>query len=364
MADYDDFDLEQSLESWVLDKCEDWLEHYESNYEDKTRGSERSQIIAPATQQAVESNVAEIEEATFGRGKYFDIHDNVGDKDQKDVQFLRTKLHEDLAKAKIRKDASECLINAAVFGNGIAEVVLEETKEMVPASEPIMGGAMQAVGVNIKERVRVKLRPVMPKNFRIDPVATTIDDALGCAIDEFVSLHSVELLQEQGIYRECHLGTAGSDFNIEPDAEISVYADNKIRLTKYFGLVPTHLLEQEIDHDLDDEVKDSQYVEAIIIIGNEGKLLKAEANPYMMQDRPVVQFPWDIVPNRFWGRGVCEKGYNSQKALDAELRARIDALALTVHPMLAMDATRIPRGTKPEIRAGKLLLTNGDPRRS
>ena len=27
-----------------------------------------------------------------------------------------------------------------------------------------------------------------------------------------------------------------------------------------------------------------------------------------------------------------------------------------------MDATRIPRGTKPEIRAGKILLTNGDPK--
>ena len=48
--------------------------------------------------------------------------------------------------------------------------------------------------------------------------------------------------------------------------------------------------------------------------------LKAEANPYMMGDRPVVAFPWDIVPGRFWGRGVCEKGYNSQKALDTELR--------------------------------------------
>jgi hypothetical protein len=82
----------------------------------------------------------------------------------------------------------------------------------------------------------------------------------------------------------------------------------------------------------------------------------------MMQDRPVVAFPWDVVPSRFWGRGVCEKGYNSQKALDAEIRARIDALALTVHPMMAMDATRIPRGTKPEIRAGKLILTNGDPK--
>lgn len=52
----------------------------------------------------------------------------------------------------------------------------------------------------------------------------------------------------------------------------------------------------------------------------------------------------------------------SQKALDTELRARIDALGLIVHPMLAMDATRIPRGFKPEIRPGKIVLTQGPPR--
>jgi hypothetical protein len=82
----------------------------------------------------------------------------------------------------------------------------------------------------------------------------------------------------------------------------------------------------------------------------------------MMGDRPVVAFPWDVVPGRFWGRGVCEKGYNSQKALDTELRARIDALSLTIHPMMAIDATRLPRGAKPEVRPGKMILTNGDPR--
>ena len=68
------------------------------------------------------------------------------------------------------------------------------------------------------------------------------------------------------------------------------------------------------------------------------------------------------MPGRFWGRGVCEKGYNSQKALDTELRARIDALSLTIHPMMAIDATRLPRGAKPEVRPGKMVLTNGDPR--
>lgn len=372
--------IEQSLQDWVINKVEDWGDYYEQNYSqkheeyyrlwrgiwnasDKTRQAERSQIIAPALQQAVESNVAEIEEATFGRGKYFDIKDNMGDTETEDVMFLRNKLHEDFAKAQIRRDMSECILNSAVFGNGIAEVVLEEINEMKPATEAVMDGAMEAVGVNISKRTVVRLRPILPQNFRIDPVATNVEEALGCAIDEFVSSHVVEQLQESGVYREGYLGTASEDFDLEPDKDIlTVHQDDKVRLTKYYGLVPCHLLEQELDYELSEDEKDGYYVEAVVIIGNEGTLLKAEPSPYMMKDRPVVSFCWDVVPSRFYGRGVCEKGYNSQKALDAELRARIDALALTVHPMLAMDATRIPRGTKPEIRAGKILLTNGDPK--
>ena len=90
--------------------------------------------------------------------------------------------------------------------------------------------------------------------------------------------------------------------------------------------------------------------------------LKAEKNPYMMSDRPVC-IPlgcgaWSI----FGGEVFAKKGYNSQKALDTELRARIDALSLTIHPMMAIDATRLPRGAKPEVRPGKMVLTNGDPR--
>jgi len=110
-----------------------------------------------------------------------------------------------------------------------------------------------------------------------------------------------------------------------------------------------------------DSDDDSYYVEAIVILANGGDLLKAEENPYMMQDRPVVAFPWDVVPGRFWGRGICEKGYNSQKALDAELRARQDALALTVHPMIGVDSTRLPRGMTTDVRPGKTILTIGRP---
>ena len=381
----DNFTLEQDIEGWVMDKCDDWRDHYEANYSDKfeeyyrlwrghwsaqdqTRQSERSKIVSPALQQAVESSVAELEEATFGRGQWFDIKDDVRDQDSADIAVLRGYLEEDFAKNKVRKNVAECLINAAVFGTGIVEVVIEEEKEMAPATQPVMGGELQAVGVTIKDRTCVKLRPVMPQNFLIDPVATDIDSALGCAVDEFVSSHLVEQLQEKGVYRDVQLTEATTDFNLEPDQDLTSFSEDKIRLTKYYGLVPTHLLKEAMAEDDEEEVvefdseeEESYYVEAMVVIANGGILLKAEKNPYMMQDRPVVSFPWDVVPSRFWGRGVCEKGYNSQKALDAELRARIDALALTIHPMMAMDASRMPRGAKPSIQPGKTILTNGNP---
>lgn len=379
----DQFGTEETLESWVMAKCRDWRDHYQTNYEkkfdeyyrlwrgiyaseDRNRESERSQIISPALQQAVESSVAEIEEATFGRGRFFDMKDDISDQENQDVVYLREKLLEDFKANKIRKGVAECLINAAVFGTGIAEIVLEEIKEMKPATQPIMDGQLQAVGVNISDRTVVKLRPVLPQNFLIDPVAVDVENASGVAIDEFVSPHAIEQLQEKGVYKNVPFNFAYPDTDLDPDHELTTQPTDKTRLTKYYGLVPRYLLEndeeyEEIEELVDSEEEEGFYVEAIVVIANGGTLLKAEKNPYMMQDRPVVAFPWDIVPSRFWGRGVCEKGYNSQKALDAELRARIDALALTVHPMMAMDATRLPRGARPEVKAGKIILTNGNP---
>jgi len=105
----------------------------------------------------------------------------------------------------------------------------------------------------------------------------------------------------------------------------------------------------------------SDMVEAIVVIANDGMLLKAEENPYMMKDRPVLSYQDDTVPNRLLGRGTVEKAFNMQKAIDAQTRAHLDSLALTTAPMVAMDATRLPRGMKFEVKAGKAILTNGNP---
>ena len=48
-----------------------------------------------------------------------------------------------------------------------------------------------------------KLRPVLPQNFLIDPVAVDVDSALGVAIDEFVPTHAVETASREGCVQKC-----------------------------------------------------------------------------------------------------------------------------------------------------------------
>ena len=59
-----------------------WRGFYDKK--DKTTDSERSRLISPASQQAVEMTASEMEEATFGRTAWIDIQDDIADEDKDD----------------------------------------------------------------------------------------------------------------------------------------------------------------------------------------------------------------------------------------------------------------------------------------
>jgi hypothetical protein len=385
------------LVDWINDNVSEWRDHRDDNYlsdwkeyerlwrgiwaaEDKVRESERSRITSPALQQAIENHTAEIEEAVFGQGDYlFDIEDDMEDNDPSDVEYMKNYMKECFKKNKVRKAVGDVILLASIYGTGIGEITVKKTKELYPTTQPIEGLDVSAIGVQEVEKVRVALRPINPQNFLIDPNATSIEDAMGVAIEEFVSAHAVAQAISQGIYRDVKsLGDDSvPDSDLEPSSIDTAYDDDKIRVLRYYGLVPKNLLESALKEDGDivslfgeeeesGDVSDlmeeyGDLVEAVVVIANETSLLKAEQTPYMMKDRPVVAYQDDTIPNRFWGRGVAEKGYNMQKAIDAQLRSHLDSLALATVPMMAMDATRLPRGSKFEVRPGKTILTNGNP---
>jgi hypothetical protein len=356
----------------------DWLEYErifngEWDVQDKTRESERSRIVTPATQQAVETRHAEIMEAIFGQGEFFDIQDDIRDVNGSplDVAAIKAQLMEDFKVDKIRKSIDQIELLAELYGTGIGEIVVKTEKVFVPATQAIPGQMGQAaIGVVEQDRIAVKIVPVNPRNFLFDPNGTSIDDCMGVAIEKYVSIHKVVKGQEEGIYRKVKVGTDSMDTDLEPTQEITQYEDDKVKLLTYYGLVPREYLE-ELEEDgaevedlfPEDSLQDeySDLVEAIVVIANDGVLLKAEKNPYMMKDRPILAYQDDTVPNRLLGRGTVEKAYNSQKAIDAQVRSHLDSLALTTSPMMAMDATRLPRGAKFEVKPGKAILTNGNP---
>lgn len=381
---------DKEVVDWVVSHTDTWRDWRDQNYlddwneydrifrgkwapEDRTRESERSRIISPATQQAIETRHAEILEAIFGQGEFFDIKDDIMDVNGNplDIEEIKLKLNEDFARDKIKKAIDQIELMAEIYGTGIGEIIVKSEKEYAPATQAIPGIVGQAaIGVSERDRMSVKLVPVNPKNFLVDPNATSLDDAMGCAIEKFVSVHKVVEGMEKGIYRKIDLGTDGPDDDLEPTDETVTFMDGKVRLLTYYGLVPREYLKQlENDEaevaDLfpEDSLSDdySDLVEAIVVIANGSKLLKAEENPYMMKDRPVMLYQDDTVPGRVFGRGTAEKAYNMQKAIDGSLRMDMDSRALTSAPMMAMDATRLPRGAKFEVRPGKSFLTNGDP---
>ena len=384
-------DSDKEIVNFVVNHCDrwrdwrdvncltDWLEYErifngEWDAQDKTRESERSRIVTPATQQAVETRHAEIMEAIFGQGEFFDIQDDIRDVNGSplDVAAIKAQLMEDFKVDKIRKSIDQIELLAEIYGTGIGEIVVKTEKVFVPATQAIPGQMGQAaIGVVEQDRIAVKIVPVNPRNFLFDPNGTSIDDCMGVAIEKYVSIHKVVKGQEEGIYRKVKVGTDSMDTDLEPTQEVSQYEDDKVKLLTYYGLVPREYLEQ-LENEEDGEVEDlfpedsiqdeySDLVEAIVVIANDGVLLKAEKNPYMMKDRPILAYQDDTVPNRLLGRGTVEKAYNSQKAIDAQVRSHLDSLALTTSPMMAMDATRLPRGAKFEVKPGKAILTNGNP---
>jgi hypothetical protein len=380
---------DKELVSFVVDHCDRWRDYRDSNYldqwleyerifrgewaaEDASRESERSRLITPGTQQAVETRHAEIIEAIFGQGEYFDIKDDIQDLDGNplDVGKLRAQLMEDFSKDKVRKSIDQIVLMAEIYGSGIGEIIVKTEKEYYPSTQPIPGQINQAaIGVMEKDRISVRINPVNPKNFLFDPNGTSIDDCLGVAVEKFVSMHKIVQGIEAGVYRKVDINTDPDDADLEPTQESTQYKDNKVRLLTYYGLVPREYLENlEEQKDIVDLFPENSeadtytdLVEAIVVIANDTLLLKAEPTPYMMKDRPILSYQADTVPNRVMGRGTVEKAYNMQKAMDAQIRSHLDSLALTTSPMIAMDATRLPRGAKFEVKPGKAILTNGAP---
>jgi len=371
------------LAGWIVSKVRDWEDYRNTNFrakwneyyrlwrglwkaEDKTRQSERSQLIAPALQQAIEVTVAELEEAVFSSKRWVDIDKSTIEtpEEEQAMGYLIDQLLKEYELAKVPDAVAEVFLNGAIYGTGIAKVVVKarETRQPVMDEQGVISSEKTIVP-------EVSLVPIDPMEFAIDPLAKNINDAEGCAHILYVHKNSVKQKQEAGVYADVDIGGGKDDSDYWARGEATpLNKHDWVKIIEYHGRVPVELLdpigsavEEELNISAEEQEEKADTVEAIVTIANDGTLLRAVENPFFMQDRSIIAYQHDRVPNRFWGRGIAEKGYSPQKALDTELRGRIDAMSYAIHPMVAINAALVPRdlNTTFKVYPGRSIFTNG-----
>lgn len=392
-TDWAAYSADAALAGWIISKVDKWEDHRNMGYarkwkeywrmwrgmwhsDDKTRQSERSRLIAPALSQAIESSAAEVETILLDKSNWIDLADDIGDKDNRDVQISRNSLLEDLEIVGAKGVCREAILNAAIFGTGIIKlnVMVGEDVTLVRKGGKLVREA--------QEKVFVQPESIRPDEFIPDPAGKTINEMMGCAVRLTKPLHYALEKVQTGEYRSEALAMLSPsaklrsgyevDHGVDAAATLRVADAEPIEITEYQGKVPAHLLDAIVNGGTSDlpvdqlleatDTGDETYVEAIVTIANGSVILRAMVNPFVMRDRGFIASPWEAVPGRFWGRGVGEKGWNPQKALDAELRSRQDSLGYISAPMIGVDAGRIPKGFRMGVQPGKIWPTNGPPR--
>lgn len=395
----------EQLAAWIMEHVDEWEQWRKQNFDprwavylrkwrglwdeaDRTRGSERSHLVSPALQQAVEEAVAEIEEAVLGdKEAWFDIDDDHSDRlaSQKDYQAIRLQLLDDMDYANVSGALIECCgLMGAVYGTAIGKIVVDlhqdrRLKTLVDVSKREV-----TEGVQETDKVAVFLEPVRPDQFVIDtavnkPGREGIAQALGMAHILPRPRHQLRARMEDGIpaadgkpekpatYWDAPLdgGEAATGQGLVTEAGVlkTSDAEDANLVVEYHGLVPKALLDAAAkDGGPVDKIDSREMVESVCTIIDRRWLVAARKNTNLKGDRDFIAAPYDLIPGSFWGRGICEKGINSQKALDAMLRGQIDGLAYTIHPMIGVNTQRRDPRHKLEVGPGKAIYVNGDPR--
>ncbi|MHC4648568.1 MAG: portal protein, partial [Planctomycetota bacterium] len=357
-----DGDFEQNWDEYYAKWRGFWMPQH------KSYKSERSKLIAPLTSMSIDLTAAEIVEAVLGREYFIDIPDDVADQDTADVEQARAVLVADMIDEGFINEFAKTTLNGCLYGNGIMKVQINVKKVKIPHRT-----AEGELKVIIEERVKIKPVAIEPGNFVADPAVDDIDDMVGCAHEFLMPIPTLRRKQSEGqYYNDSRIGPYRAKV-LNPNRGDTEDGNRKDKgeaafITEYYGLIPKRLLSaiqaEDAGTPMTDEMLNAMpddMVEVIATIANETHLLRVIENPLITGERLMMAYQHELVPGRFYGRGVAEKGMNIQRAMDAEMRGRIDALAWANAPMFAFDLTRMPPGSNMNAWPGKAFGTRGNP---
>jgi hypothetical protein len=273
------------------------------------------------------------------------------------------------------------ILEMAILGTGVLKgPIIENRKKQsvevrqiagIPAGEFGNGTQPYEIKSYIESLAVVDHVPLW--EYYVDVNAKTTADSIGeIHFQRMLPANFRKLALQGGYDREAVMEAARRASAVTNDSEDFTYIqlgdnymgtqgekDDRVSTLEFWGLVPVEYL-QETGCELPDDVDDEDSIEALVVLGADGIILKVCVNP--IGRRPFYVCPYKKRPHVIYGVGVAEAMRDSQKMVNSSARMIIDNKALSGNGMVAINLDRVntKRTKNLKVYPGKTWYTKGN----
>lgn len=325
-----------------------WNEIYRMyfNVDDQVKLPTRAKIFVPMIFRIIESGVPLITNTIFSSDNLFDVMPT-NPKDSDIADLIKLLLTYQLGQANFFPKFIDFAKQLCLYGTSYFKVYWKVVRKWVWEREPIrkdvslFGFSLPARIVGWKETKKFKVTERRPEvdvldvlDVFPDPDAANEREGEGVFIRTWMSL---EDLRELGAGK---YPVYGNTENIKKDVnadDVTFGSSRSRRLStrNTSNLVPNRSKNVEVlewwgKFDLDgDGIRE----EAYIVIANRSTLIKATANPFHHQKRPLIRSVLFGVPMEWYGIGLVEPIMDQQHELNTIRRQRLDNINMILNRM-------------------------------
>ncbi len=295
------------------------------------------------------------------------------------VEDARKGLKEHFKEIELEEIIDTAILEKTVLGTGVLKGPIVENRKKQQVSARTIGGVpVRDVDPDIQAYELSSYMETLPVidhvplwEYYVDVNAKTPADSIGEIHFQRMLPSNFRKLAYQGGYNkenvlEAARRTTSTDHD---DTRYIQLADNymgtqgdkdkRVSCLEFWGLVPVEHL-KEVGCQLPEDVEDEDSIEALVVLGADGIILKACVNP--IGRRPFHVCPYKKRPHVIYGTGVAESMRDSQKMINSAIRMIVDNKALSGNGMIGVNLDRIntKRTKNLKVYAGKTWYTKGN----
>jgi len=288
------------------------------------------------------------------------IRTEVQEKAEKSADRLTSKIKDGLSQAGWPSKLVRTILDCGEYGTSIVQGPLAiETGVVNDAELAFMGE---------QEEYRPDFDVISPFDFYPDPGARTIEECNSVIVRKILNrsqlrkLRKVEGFDKDKIEKVLNELSDGnwtpewweSIINISNSQQQMSAPNGRFVCLVRWGLLSGSDLHRAGVRGISEDQMEDEIMAQIWVIGSHVISLRVSE---LHKDRlPFYVTPFQLVPHTIWGMGLPEMMFDSQDAVNATERAKMDNMALSSRPMCWINMDRIADGEQIlELKAGKII---------